>query len=206
MAAHAVLEKAGLEDVQDRYFWVDPFSRQGEQVSAKLLPVAHELRLDAERAITLIAQARTAAAERGQKLRNPEALDAMELGARRMDFVGYKFQAANDCVTLYEKARALEGDKANWSEVEDLLETIGSNNGRLEDIRDGYSQIGELYREAWLKDNRRYWLANNEYRYARAAELWIGRSRKWNVVIHDWWDTHTLPQAKEVGLHEAAMQ
>ena len=51
--------------------------------AAKLLPVASELRLDAERAITLLAQARAAA-----KLENQEALDAMELGARRIDFIG----------------------------------------------------------------------------------------------------------------------
>ncbi|HVC47796.1 MAG TPA: family 20 glycosylhydrolase [Terracidiphilus sp.] len=204
MAAHAVLEKAGLEDVEDSYFWMDPFSPEGQAISVKLLPVASQLRLDAERAITLIAEARAAAEKRGQSLRNPEALEAMELGARRMDFVGYKFQAADDCVTLYGKARTLAADKANWNEVSDLLDTIGSNNGRLEDIRDGYSQIGELYREAWLRDYRRYWLANNMDRYARATELWIGRSRRWNAVVQQWWDTHTLPPAGEVGLPEAA--
>ena len=89
MAAHATLKKAGLEDAQDSYFWVDPFSPEGQQVAAKLLPVASELRLHAERAITLLAQARA-----GAKLDNQEALDGMELGARRIDFIGYKFQAA----------------------------------------------------------------------------------------------------------------
>ncbi|MGB6973527.1 MAG: family 20 glycosylhydrolase [Terracidiphilus sp.] len=204
MAAHEVLNKAGLGDVQDSYFWVDPFSPAGEQVSAKLLPVASELRLGAERAMTRIAQARAAAKERHESLRNPEALEAMELGARRMDFVGMKFQAAADCVNLYAKARELAADKANRGEVSDLLETIGSANGRLEDMRDGYSEIGELFREAWLRDNRRYWLGNNMDRYARATELWIGRSRKWNTVVQHWRDTHTLPPAGEVGLPEAA--
>lgn len=204
MAAHAVLHEAGLEDVQDSYFWVDPFSPEGEQVSAKLLPAAHALRLDAERAITLVAQARAAAKANHITLRNEAALDAMGLGARRMDFVGMKFQAADDCEKLYARAQALAADKANWNEVSDLLETIGSNNGRLEDIRDGYSQIGELFRKAWLRDERRYWLANNEDRYARATELWIGRSRKWNTVIQHWWDTHTLPPAGVVGLPEVA--
>ncbi len=66
----------------------------------------------------------------------------MELGARRIDFIGYKFQAAQDCAALYAKAQSLAGDKSRWDEVSDKLYTIGSNNGRLEDIRDGYSQIG----------------------------------------------------------------
>ncbi|HEV2445149.1 MAG TPA: hypothetical protein VGS58_04485, partial [Candidatus Sulfopaludibacter sp.] len=195
MAAHAVLKKAGLGDGEDSYFWVDPFSPQGQQVSARLLPVAAEMRLDAERAMTLLAEARAAG-----KLQNPEALDAIELGARRMDFVGYKFEAAADCASLYSRAQALAADRTRWDEVAELLETIGSNNGRLEDIRDGYTQLGRLYRDAWLRDNRPYWLANNRARYDRAAQLWVDRGDQWNLVIAHWWDTHTLAPAAEVGL------
>ncbi len=77
---------------------------------------------------------------------------------------------------------------------------IGSNNGRLEDIRDGYSQIGQLFNDAWLRDNRQYWLANNMARYDRATEMWVGRGNAWQNVIQRWWSTHTLPPASEVGL------
>jgi hypothetical protein len=195
MAAHTTLKTAGLDDAQDSLFWVDPFSPEGQQVAAKLDPVAGELRLHAEKAITLLAQARAAA-----KLDNPEALDAMELGARRIDFIGLKFEEAEDCATLYAKAQAAAGDKSRWHEVSEALYTIGSNNGRLEDIRDGYSQLGQLFHDAWLRDNRPYWLANNMDRYDRAAEMWIGRGDAWNNVIQHWWSTHTLPAAAEVGL------
>jgi len=203
MAAHAVLRKADLDDAQDAYFWIDPFSPEGQIVAAKLLPVAAEVRLDAEHAITLLAQARAAAKADSRTLANEEALDALELGARRIDFIGYKFQAAADCVKLYSQAQALAGDKAHWDEVGDLLETIASNNGRMQDIRDGYSQIGQLFKDAWLRDNRPYWLANNEARYARATELWSGRGDKWELVMYGWWHTHTLPPAAEVGVPEA---
>jgi len=81
-----------------------------------------------------------------------------------------KFQAADECVDEYNQALAIEGDTARKDEVEDLLDTIGSNNGRLEDIRDGYTQLRELYRQAWLRDNRPYWLENNMARYDRAAD------------------------------------
>jgi len=195
MAAHNVMKKAGLGDVKDGYFWVDPFSPEGQRASAKLMPVVSEFRLHAEHAITLLAEARTAA-----KLENPEALDAMELGARRMDFIGFKFQAAADCASLYSQAQALAADKSRWSEVDNLLETIGSNNGRIEDIRDGYTQLGQLFTQAWLRDNRPYWLANNQARYNRAAQMWIGRGDRWQLVIDHWGDTHTLPPAAEVGL------
>jgi hypothetical protein len=85
-----------------------------------------------------------------------------------------------------------------------MLETIGSNNGRLEDIRDGYTLLGDLYKQAWLRDNRPYWLQNNLAHYDAAAQLWIGRSEHWSRVLQQWWDTHTLPTAAEAGLPEPA--
>jgi len=128
MAAHALLKKADLGDARDSYFWVDPFSPPGQRIAEKIRPVLPELRMDAERAITLLAEARAAG-----KLENQEALDALELGARRIDFVGLKFQAADDCMSLYDQARQLAGskDKSRRGEVPELLYTIGSNNGRL---------------------------------------------------------------------------
>jgi len=203
MAAHNLFKKAGLGDVDDGYFWVDPFSDEGQHVSAKLLPVAAELRLHAERAITLLAEARAVARLENRTLENSEALDALELGARRMDFIGLKFQSARDCVALYSRAQTLAGDASRWREIEDILETIGSNNGRLEDIRDGYTQLGQLFSQAWQRDNRPYWLDNNRNRYDRAAQLWMSRAERWGQVTGHWEDTHTLPPLSEVGFPAA---
>ncbi len=200
MAAHAALRKAGLNDGQDELFWVDPFSPAGEAVATKLMPVASEVRMDAERAITLIAQSRAAAKQAGTTLENEQAIDALELGARRMDFIGMKFESADDCVTLYKQAQSLAGDQKRWDEVSNLLETIGSANGRMEDIRDGYALIGQLYKQAWLRDNRPYWLANNMAKYHMNTELWIGRGEKFDVLRDHWYDTHTLPPLEEAGL------
>jgi hypothetical protein len=202
MAAHAVLKKIGLQDAQDAYFWVDPFSPEGQRLAVKMRPVLSELRLHAEHAITLVAEARAAAKLENGKLENQEALDAMELGARRIDFTGLKFQAADECAALYERARALAADKSRSSEVSEMLETIGGNNGRLDDIRDGYALLRDLYNQAWLRDNRPYWLENNLARYDAATQLWVGRGDRWNLVVHQWWDTQTLPPAAEAGLPE----
>jgi hypothetical protein len=160
------------------------------------------LRLHAERSITLIAEARIAAGRDKRMLQNPEALDALELGARRIDFVGFKFQTADESVALYAQAQALVADKSRWNEVPVILNTIGSDNGRLEDMRDGYAQLGELYKQAWLRDNRPYWLENNLAHYNAAAQLWVGRGDRWNQVLQQWWDTHTLPAPEEAGLPE----
>lgn len=195
MAAHEVLTKAGLDDAEDRYFWIDPFSAEGQEIGAKILPVAPQMRLDAERSITLLAQARASAV-----LENQEALDAMELGARRIDFIGLKFQSASDCGTLYAQAQAIAGDKARWEEVSNLLYTIGSNNGRMQDIRDGYALLGQLFENAWLRDNRPYWLANNKAHFSAASQLWIDRGEEWESVIDGWDATHVLPPASQVRL------
>jgi hexosaminidase len=202
-AAHALLKTAGLGDARDTYFWVDPFSPAGQKLAARIRPVNSELRIDAEQAITLVAEARAAAKLAGQQLENPEALDALELGARRIDFVGLKFQAADECLSIYDQARALAatGDTTRRDEVSDMLHSIGSNNGKMQDIRDGYTLLSDLYRQAWLRDNRPYWLQTNMDRYAQSGELWIERSDKWQTqVIQPWYETHTLPTAEEAGL------
>jgi len=202
MSAHAAFKEAGLRDAEDIYFWVDPFSPEGERVAAKLRPYESALRLHAERAITLVAEARAAAKLENRTLENPEALDALELGARRIDFVGLKFQAADESVALYSQARSMAGIKSRRDDVEAKLYTIGANNGLLQDIRDGYALLGGLYRQAWLRDNRPYWLEINQARYDRSAQLWIGRSDRWNLVLEQWWNTHTLAPPAEVGLSE----
>ncbi|MGO9316849.1 MAG: family 20 glycosylhydrolase [Terracidiphilus sp.] len=200
MAAHDSFKEADLHDARDVYFWIDPFSPEGERVAAKLRPYLSDLRLHAERAITLVAEARIAARQENRVLENTEALDALELGARRIDFVGLKFQAADESVALYSQARAMAADKSRRDDVEAKLDSIGANNGLLQDMRDGYALLGGLYRQAWLRDNRSYWLENNQARYNRAAQLWIGRGDRWNVVLEQWWTTHTLASPAEVGL------
>src|ERR1035441_702848 len=146
IAVQVALNKAGLDDAQDSLFWVDPLSGEGQRVAAKLRPALSEIRLHAERAVTLLAEAKAAAKLEKRTLENPEALDAIELGARRIDFAGLKFQASDEAAALYTQALALAGDKSRWSEVEGLLWNIGYT--RFQDIRDGYSLLGGLYREA----------------------------------------------------------
>jgi hypothetical protein len=199
MAAHDVFKKAGLDDAEDAYFWIDPFSPEGLQVAKKLRPALADLRLHSERAITLVAEARLAA-----KLENAEALDAMELGARRIDFVGLKFQCADEAVALYAQAQALAPDKTRWNDVSGMLWTISSNEGKFQDIGSGYALLGGLFRQAWLRDNRPYWLENDMARYDAATQLWLSRGNKWNAVLLQWDETHTLPTEEQAGFPSGA--
>jgi hypothetical protein len=71
----------------------------------------------------------------------------------------------------------------------------------MQDLRDGYTLLSDHYRQAWLRDNRPYWLQTNMDRYAQSAALWMDRSERWQTqVIRPWYETHTLPPPQEVGL------
>ena len=198
IAAHQALANAGLEDGRDSYFWLDPWSSEGQQVDAKLQPVAAEVRLDAERAITLIAQARAAG-----PLRESGAVDAMDLGARRLDFLALKFQLADQIAATYRNLyNGVVGRDANVHVSRDLWNLSG-NNGLCEDLRDGYSYLGSRYSDIWLRENRPYWLANVQARYDAASALWVERSAKLAAARDGFGSTHSLPAPSEIGIPAA---
>src|ERR1700761_5694396 len=72
MLAHSVLRDQAKEgDGTNSIFWLDPLSKDGLRIGAQVRPYTHELRLHAERALTLIAQARAAAPGKPPVLKEP---------------------------------------------------------------------------------------------------------------------------------------
>ena len=62
MAAHKVLkDQAQVGDATNALFWLDPWSKDGQKIAAEMRPWTHDLRIHAEAALTLIAQARAVA-------------------------------------------------------------------------------------------------------------------------------------------------
>ena len=155
MAAQSLLTNAGIRfGASNVLFWEDPWSEAGRQDFVALQPILSELRQHAERALVLIAEARASA-----PLREPNALDAMALGARRIDFIGMKFQFADEIAHSYAGAYADQAAQPHSRAYGDLI-SISSANGRCQDLRDGYTLTRELFQQAWLRDNRPYWLQN----------------------------------------------
>jgi len=191
----------------DSAFWVDPWSPAGQAMGTKMRPKLHDGRLHAEHALELIEQARAA----NPNLHEAAVLDAMELGARRLDLTGLKFQLSEEMTAAYAKAYALAHpangfptDKklAEKQQVEarELLYSISSNNGRCEDLRDAYSSLKTLYTQSWLAENRPYFLSNVQVRYDLQIELWTKRGQQINTLIDAWQDNNPLPTAAEAGL------
>ncbi|HVJ06758.1 MAG TPA: glycoside hydrolase family 20 zincin-like fold domain-containing protein [Acidisarcina sp.] len=194
-AAHAILAKADLGDASNRLFWMDPWSVEGKIAAKKLRPVVHDFRLHAERAMILLAEA-----ESQQKLRESDTLRGMELGARRMDLIGLKFQLSDEIILGYGRAYAEQKDSKLADNLANELYDIAGNNGRCQDILSGYSANRDLYEQAWLRENRTYWLHNVLARYDHAMDLWLGRRERVTGIIDQWYRTRTLPRPEDVGI------
>ena len=117
-----------------------------------------------------------------------------------MDFLGYKFEAAQEMLTAYDKAYQQQNDPEASKHLGSGLYDISSNNGRCQDLRDGYGLTRDLYRAAWLKENRPYWLDNVSAQYEAAMQLWIQRGIRFGEAQAQWYQTHTLPPPEAVGL------
>jgi hypothetical protein len=194
-AAHTLLAQAGLGDGSDYLYWLDPFSGEGQVNAGKIRAVSRDVRVLAESAMVLVSQARTTA---HGTLREADALDALEMGARRMDFIGMKFELSDEISRLY--THAYDTVQVGGNPGHDLGEITSNINGRTQDLRDGYVLGRELYEKSWNAENRPYWLYNVLDRYDLAAQLWIQRADKVGQARAAWGRTKTLPTPEEMGI------
>ena len=196
MTAQEVLGNAKLQISSDAVFWLDPWSMEGQEVAAKLLPVASDLRLHAERAVVLLAQLR----QSNPDLKEQDALTAMDMGARRLDLIGMKFQLAQEIADSYSKARAIQHDNSQRDSTSNMLSEISGNNGRCQDLRDAYSAIKAQYAQVWMSENRPYWLNNVTVRYDLEIEKWQHRAELFQHGMWEWNQGRELPVPAAVGL------
>ena len=196
MAAHQLIkDNTKLGDLSDGLFWIDPWSKDGAIMAAQIRPYLRDMRLHAERALVLIAQARAA-----QPLRETDAVDALELGARRADFIGLKFELADEMAASYQLAYSLQSQTDKRKDVSRALGDINGANGRCQDMRDGYSLLRDGYEQVWLRENRPYWLHNVLARYDQSTQLWLNRIDQFRSAQRQWQTTHTLPSPAELGI------
>ncbi|HYW51652.1 MAG TPA: family 20 glycosylhydrolase [Gemmatimonadaceae bacterium] len=196
IAAHQALVQTNQGDGRNELYWLDPWSTEGQVVSAKIRPGLKELRIQAESALVLIAQARAMQPD----IREQAALEAMEVGARRLDFIGMKFQFAEEIAQMY--ARASTPINAHTSE--DLNDIASPLNGRINDLKEGYVLGREVYEHAWGNENRPTYLGNLTNRYDAAAQLWIQRSEQIRGAIAQLRRTKTLPSMEQLGIPRPA--
>ena len=182
----------------DTLFWVDPWSKDGLVFGNRMRPISSALRLHAEHAITLIDGARRAE----PNLREGEALDAMDFGARRIDFLGLKFQLADEMAAGYARAQttAASPEHRPRPSVASMLSDINGVNGRLQDVIDGYSQLRDMFGQQWLRTYRPGGLRPVLERYDFTVALWLSRVDKVRSAQRQWSETRTLLPASDLGI------
>jgi hypothetical protein len=183
------LSNAKVGDASNYLFWLDPWTDEGRSMAQRIRPYTHDLRILAESTLVFLAQADP------KITRERDAIEAMKLGARRMDFIGMKFQFADEVVAMYDRA----ADTTSKAAGRDLADITGVN-GRLQDLRDGYSLIRDEYEKAWLRENRPYWLHNVLARYDLTTQLWMERGDRINLARQEWYRSHKLPPAASLGI------
>ncbi|MEA3245869.1 MAG: family 20 glycosylhydrolase [Gemmatimonadota bacterium] len=197
--AHATLSATRVSDATNSLYWLDPFSAEGQAVAPRIRGALREVRILAESALVLVAQARREA--RPASLREPDALDALEMGARRIDFIGMKFQLADEIADHYRAA--LDSVARGANPTHDLTEIASQINSRTQDLRDGYVLGRELYERSWRAENRPYWLYNVLNRYDIGAQTWIRRIDQFNQARAQYTRTRKLPGLEELDLPRA---
>lgn len=199
-AEQDLMDATKIFNNSDSVFWVDPWSKAGQAEAAKLRPVLHQTRLDAEQALQLLQQAQA----EEPHLAHPDAIRAMELGARRIDFAAMKFQFSDEMAHDYRQIYALRGKKSQHRNVETLFGAITGTNGRCTDLRNGYGMLKNLYRKAWLAENRPAWLDNILMKYNMRMQLWQQRADQFQRIANTWEDTGKMPSPEQVGIPKSA--
>ena len=135
-------------------------------------------------------------------LRYPDAIDALELGARRLDLIGLKFELTDEIVAGYNRALTAQSspDRKLHSTVSKELSDIRGVNGRLEDIRDTYALLRDLYEQTWLRSNRAYALRPVLEHYDATIQLWQARSDRFRTAARQYGETRLLPSPADLGL------
>ena len=190
--ANDLMRSAKVEGgLNDRFFWLDPFSRYGSETVRKAYPVASRVRRLAERAALDLAAARPKA------LDHTGTIPFLELAAKRIDYAGMKIQFSKEAADSYRAAMA---NAANDDLVGNNLRRIRGMDGLLPSLRDYINEVKAAYRNTWLMENRPYWLDNVLVRYDAEALYWVQKMRLFESAAEQQEATRALPDPEKLGL------
>jgi hypothetical protein len=187
-ATHNLLKSVGLHQAEDGPFWTDPFSEAWASYASKALPVAHDLRLNAEQALEILYK------NRDKARLHADTIDPMLVGGQRLDLLGMKVQFMAEIGDFY--ANALANNAAGKRGNRDINEITGTN-ARLQDLRDATIQVRDMYAAEWLRENHPYWLGNVTVRFDNLASTIQAKITEMRTVRRD-----KLPPAETIGFRQ----
>jgi hypothetical protein len=131
-----------------------------------------------------------------RSVRHGDTLPYLILAARRLDCAGMKIQYAQQIVDRYRDALADLDDTAH---VRRDLRRISSASGYVEDLRATILDLKTRYRDAWLAENRPYWLENVLMRYDAEGLYWQQKSRMVAETLQEFLASKQLPPPERLG-------
>jgi hexosaminidase len=190
--AHEALAKVGIHEDTDDLFWADPFTPEGANLIERLSPAARDIRLGAEHTLEALYRNRSKARV------NWDTLGDVEVAAWRFDTLGMKIQFTEEINKFYWDAfqNQTDGDR-----VGNDLEEITAINARLEDLRDSTTRVREMYRKAWLQEDRPYWLDNVLVRYDNLAREFQAKIVAVRQARRQYYATKALTPPQELGFY-----
>ena len=189
---HQALARIKVDTETDDLFWIDPFTPEGSRMMQKLAPAAPEMRLGAEHALESLYRSHAKAHA------NQETLADMTLAAWRWDALGMKAEFTQEINQFYWDAFQNQTDA---DRVGGDLEEITSINARLEDLRDATTRVGQMYREAYLREYSPYWLDNVMVRYDAMAREFQNKIVAVRQARRQYNATKVLTQPQELGFY-----
>jgi hexosaminidase len=189
---HQALANIKVDTETDDLFWVDPFTPEGARMMQKLAPAAAEMRLGAEHALESLYR------DGAKAHANSDTLADMILGAWRWDALGMKIEFTGEISKFYWDAFQNQTDAGR---VNNDLEEITAINARLEDLRDATTRLSQMYREAWLREYRPFWLDNVLVRYDGLAREFQKKIVAVRQAHREYDATKTLTAPQELGFY-----
>ena len=190
--AHEALAKVDIREDTDNLFWADPFTPEGSKLMHRLSPAARDIRLGAEHALEALYR------NRSKARLNSDTLGDMEVAAWRFDTLGMKIQFTEEITKFYWDAFQNQTDE---DRVGNDLEEITAINARLEDLRDSTTRVREMYRKAWLQEDRPYWLDNVLVRYDNLAREFQAKIVAVRQARRQYYATKALTAPQELGFY-----
>ena len=158
----------------------------------RLSPAARDIRLGAEHTLEALYRNRSKARV------NSDTLGDMEVAAWRFDTLGMKIQFTEEINKFYWDAFQNQTDE---DRVGSDLEEITAINARLEDLRDSTTRVREMYRKAWLQEDRPYWLDNVLVRYDNLAREFQAKIVAVRQARRQYYATKALTPPQELGFY-----
>ena len=189
---HEALAKVKVGIETDDLFWADPFTPEGAALMQRMVPAASDMRLGAEHALESLFR------DRDKAHANQETLSDMILAAWRWDALGMKAEFTQEINHFYWDAFQNQTDV---DRVGNDLEEISSINARLEDLRDATTRLSQMYREAWLRECKPFWLDNVLVRYDTLAREFQAKIVAVRQARRQYNATKTLTPPQELGFY-----